>query len=149
MILPGVAWLSLVSMVLLAGCGGSPATPVTAATPVTIPAAQVEQLAAALSATGKYGPSCTTTSGHLALVLPSLIGLGKGTLLAIDVLPLLTTAQKDLTADAAISEGLPTGLSAVADDLGRIRVALATLKPADTGPLTLHLKTLATDCGVD
>lgn len=146
MILPGLVWLSLASTVLLAGCGGSA---VTAGTPASIPSAQVEQLAAALAVTQKYGPSCMATSGHLALVLPSLIGLGKGTLLAIDVLPQLTTAQKDLTEDAARFDGLSPELSAVADDLGRIRVALATLKTANYGPLVTHLKTLAADCGVD
>ena len=139
-----LAFLSLASTALLAGCGGSAATPTTSA---PIPPEQVEPLAASLVAVERYGPACDAIRSPLLTVLPRLVGLGKGTLLPVDVLLPLTTAQKDLAADAAEFPALSTEVSAVADDLGRIRVALATLKPADLGPLTAHLKKLAVDCG--
>ena len=139
-----LAFVSLASTALLAGCGGSSITPTTSA---PVPPGQVEQLAASLTAVQNYGPSCEAIRSPLLTVLPGLIGLGKGTLLPVDVLLPLTGAQTDLTADAAELPALAAEVSAVADDLGRIRVALATLKPADLGPLTAHLKKLAVDCG--
>jgi hypothetical protein len=71
--------------------------------------------------------ACDSYRGHMHNMGSVFGDLSKGTIAVADALAPIRKAQKDLANDALVANGqLATGLQALSDDLGRMRVEMST-----------------------
>lgn len=119
--------LATAALALTAACGGS----------------------AAQTAKDDNALGCDSARRHISDVQSTFADLGKGTITVTDAAKPIKDAQDNLTGDAGFSHAsLQTEIGAVADDLGRVRVAMLAggSLNAETPPLVAAMKAVDSDC---